>query len=100
MSFLDLADPGFLLGSSLRILIPPDPCGRHIFWLPTLSPDGKRLLHVHTDLQGKTEGKPWTELWVADINGQNAQKVRRSVLFFADRNDRLVGRRAVPPDEV
>ena len=65
-----------------RVLIPPDPCGRHIFWLPTVSPDGQRLMYIHNDLQGKKEGKPWTELWVADINGQNAQKVRGSDWFY------------------
>lgn len=65
-----------------RVIVPHDPCGRHIFWLPTVSPDGKRLMYIHTDLEGKKAGQPSSDLWVSDSRGRNAQKVRGSDWFY------------------
>jgi Tol biopolymer transport system component len=65
-----------------KVIVPHDPCGRHIFWLPTVSPDGKLLMYIHTDLQSKKEGKPSSDLWVSTIHGRNPQKVRGSDWFY------------------
>lgn len=64
------------------VLVPHDPCGRHLFWLPTVSPDGKYLMYIHHDLWAKNEGKPGSDLWVSDIDGRNPQKVRGSDWFY------------------
>ena len=65
-----------------RVIVPHDPCGNHIFWLPTVSPDGKYLMYTYTDRRNKEAGKPTSELWVAEIDGKAAQKVRGSDWFY------------------
>lgn len=65
-----------------KIIIPHDPCGRHFYWLPTVSPDGKYLMYVHIDVWGEKENKPWTDLWVSRIDGSHPQKVRGSDWFY------------------
>ncbi len=61
-----------------KIIVPHDPCGRHFFWLPTVSPDGKALMYTHIDVWGKV----WTDLWVSRIDGKAPQKVRGSDWFY------------------
>jgi Tol biopolymer transport system component len=61
-----------------KIIVPYDPCERHIFWLPTISPDGRYLMYIHNNFIEK----PGSDLWVSDINGHNAQKVRGSDWFY------------------
>ncbi len=63
-----------------KVIMPHDPCGKHFFWLPTVSPDGKSLMFTHVDVWGNM----WTDLWVSDLNGKRPQKVRGSdwVYFF------------------
>lgn len=67
-----------------KIIAPHDPCGKHFFWLPTVSPDGKYLMYTHVEVWAGEEGRPWTDLWVSEIGGKNPQKVRGSdwVYFF------------------
>ena len=65
-----------------KVIVPHDPCGNHIFWLPTVSPDGRYLMYIHTDLRAKKDGKPGSELWVSEIDGRNPQKVRGSDWFY------------------
>jgi hypothetical protein len=55
-----------------RVIIPHDPCGRHFFWLPTVSPDGEHIMFIHDHVNG-AEG--YQDLWVSDENGANAQRV-------------------------
>ncbi len=54
-----------------RVLIPHDKCGKHFFWLPTISPDGKHIMFIHDYVA--EDG--YQDLWVADANGENAQPV-------------------------
>ncbi len=61
-----------------RVIIPYDPCGKHFFWLPTISPDGKSLMYVHIDVWAKV----WTDLWVSNLDGENTQKVAGSDWFY------------------
>lgn len=69
-----------------KIIVPHDPCGLHLFWLPTVSPDGKSVMYVHNDVTssvtGQEQDQPWSDLWVAEINGQNPQKVPGSDWFY------------------
>lgn len=54
-----------------RVLVPHDACGRHFFWLPTISPDGAHVMFVHDYVA--EDG--YQDLWVADIDGGDAQPV-------------------------
>jgi hypothetical protein len=74
------------------VIVPYDPCGNHIFWLPTISPDGKYLMYIYTDWRNKKAGRPTSELWVAEIDGKNAQKVRGSDWFYFLRLDEIAFR--------
>lgn len=65
-----------------RVLVPHDPCGRHFFWLPTISPDGQYVMYIHIDVWGEENGVPWTDLWVIDRDGRHAQKVPGSDWFY------------------
>ncbi len=61
-----------------RVLIPHDPCGRHFFWLPTISPDGKSMMYIHVDVKGRVG----TDLWVSDLDGKKQQRVRGTNHFY------------------
>jgi len=56
-----------------RVIIPHDPCGRHFFWLPTVSPDGTQLMFIHDYVDASGGG--YQDLWVSDVSGGNAQSV-------------------------
>jgi len=58
-----------------RVVIPHDPSGAHMFWLPTVSPCGTYLMFIHNEVWGEEDGRPWTDLWVATIDGSDLQKV-------------------------
>jgi Tol biopolymer transport system component len=60
-----------------RIIIPHDPCQKHYFWLPTISPDGNYLMFIHHD-----EVNDYVDLWVSDLNGNHAQAVPNTKGFF------------------
>jgi Tol biopolymer transport system component len=62
-----------------RVIIPHDPCGKHFFWLPTVSPDGQYLMFIHDYVDG--DGG-YQDLWVSDINGGNAQRVPNTREFY------------------
>lgn len=55
-----------------RVLIPHDKCGKHYWWLPTVSPDGKHMMFIH-DFVGADDG--YQDLWISDLDGGNAQPV-------------------------
>ena len=67
-----------------KIIAAHDPCGKHFYWLPTVSPDGKYVMYAHVEVWAEKEGRPWTDVWVSEIDGKNPQKVRGSdwVYFF------------------
>jgi Tol biopolymer transport system component len=67
-----------------KILMPYDHCGRHFYWLPTVSPDGKYLMFTHHDLLAEKEERPTSDLLVMTIDGKNIQKVPNSdwIYFF------------------
>ena len=54
-----------------RVLVPHDRCGKHFFWLPTVSPDGKHIMFIHDYVA--EDG--YQDLWVADADGEHAQPV-------------------------
>jgi hypothetical protein len=56
-----------------RVLIPHDKCGKHFWWLPTLSPDNKHLMFIHDAVGVGEDG--YQDLWISDLNGENAQPV-------------------------
>jgi Tol biopolymer transport system component len=57
--------------SAERVLIPHDKCGKHFFWLPTVSPDGRYLMFIHDYVAA--DG--YQDLWISDIDGKDAQPV-------------------------
>jgi len=68
-----------------RVVIPHDPCGKHFFWLPTVSPDGKYLMFIH-DYVDAAGG--YQDLWVSHIEGGNAQRVPNTrELYWFDWSD-------------
>lgn len=67
--------------SQEKVIAPPDACGKHFFWLPTVSPDGKHVMYSHVDVW-TLEKMPWTDLWVSDIDGARPQKVPGSNWFY------------------
>lgn len=66
-----------------RIIVPHDPCGRHWFWLPTVSPDGRWLMYTHHDLKEQQQGGAKSDLWVSDlVNGGAPRKVQGTEEFY------------------
>jgi Tol biopolymer transport system component len=66
-----------------RVVVPHDPCGRHFYWLPTVSPDGDSIMYIHND-NDPPDGV-WTDLWVSRVDGRDPQKVPGSDwLFYFD----------------
>lgn len=61
-----------------KAIVPYDPCARHIFWLPTVSPDGKSIIYIRNDTQAWKEKTVWTDLWVTDLEGKNHRKIKGS----------------------
>lgn len=64
-----------------RVIVPPDPCGRYLPWLPTVSPsaDVPYLMYTVNDLgawadDGKVTG-PTGEAWVSDLRSLERSKV-------------------------
>lgn len=67
-----------------KVIVPPDWCGLHFFWLPTVSPDGDKLMYAHVDVWA-AKPNAWSDLWVSDIDGGRPQLVPKSEwLYFFD----------------
>jgi dipeptidyl aminopeptidase/acylaminoacyl peptidase len=52
-----------------KVIVPHDRCGKHLFWLPTISPDGSQVMYVHNHNFDEADDSPFTELWVSKIDG-------------------------------
>jgi len=65
-----------------KVIVPHDPCKKHFFWLPTVSPDGKYIMYVHVDKDAEREDRVDTDLWVSRIDGSHPQKVPNTDWFY------------------